>query len=49
MLGQFLGRDAASAQWAEAGVDAINGAGLRRQGLYQLPAASHQRARFGGQ
>src|SRR5258707_3923682 len=43
VLAQLLGRDAVSAQWAEAGVDAVNRAGLRRQRLHQLAAALEQR------
>ena len=48
MLCQFFRRDAEAAQRAEAGVDAVDGAGLRREGLDQLTAAPDLGTGFGG-
>src|SRR5882757_4320359 len=49
MLGQILVADAKAAQRAEAGVDAVNGAGLGGECLYQFAAATNERTGFRSQ
>ena len=49
MLRQFVRRDAEAAQRAEAGVDAINGAGLRGERFDEFAAAADERAGVVGQ